>query len=381
VSSHSLPKKIYGFVHGVFRKDIGRKLMALLLAVIVWVYVAQKIENSVSHRLSIRVVEGMDAYREAQAQADKSFFIVLPENVMKAGVADRTYTEDTSLKVTLSGMRDRLPKKLVGMYEVGPRHLGELDAKVVQIQVLKDYFPDLREAHGIRVRIDPPTIDVGLARREAHELILTGANNLSIVNKLPADLELIYDPRLVTFDPNPVVLAGPAPEIDRIFRDPSVFKLDTIDFAKVRMDSSLQLPPSDTATSRKVSIRTRDGLVTVNLGIREEEVSRDLTLIPVLLLDGGQTLDPLRAKEATPNSETVDIVLKGSPSALNKVIEDDIRKQVKAIVDLHGRKNTDTFDIDLYVYSLPEGIRAALKGESKMVVRISTDESPPPGDG
>ena len=76
----------------------------------------------------------------------------------------------------------------------------------------------------MRVRIDPPVIDVSLARREEHELRLTGADNLDIVNKLPEDLQLIYDPNLVTFDPNPVVVVGPAPEIQRIKADPSVFK-------------------------------------------------------------------------------------------------------------------------------------------------------------
>ena len=69
-------------LYTVFRKDIGRKAMALFLAMLLWIYLDQKVVIRELHSLDVRVVQGMDEYYEESKGGTDLFFIVLPDRIM-----------------------------------------------------------------------------------------------------------------------------------------------------------------------------------------------------------------------------------------------------------------------------------------------------------
>jgi len=375
VSRNSPTKKIRAFFYITFRKDIGRKLMALFLAILVWVYVAQKVDDRKEHELHIHVVQGQEAYLEQSNLVDEGFFIILPENVMEISSIDgNTFIEEKILRVILSGPSERLPTKLVGKYAFSFQNLTDgSDAVDEKVTILREFFPDLLSASGIRVTFEPKRIDLRLAHRKEINISLSAANNLNIVNELPPANDLSYEPAQVTFDPTNVTLSGPAPEIDRIKKDSSVFKLETVDFSKIGIGATLQLHGSPEMLKKKITLRTRDNVIAVNLKIKEKETEESL-FVPISLLDNGKPLPSEELDKIEPEEEMVEVVLKGRRSALQNLSDEERQARILVVIDLGGRRVKDNYDVDVYTHDLPDTVRVSLKDESKMVVRFREPE-------
>jgi len=380
LTTEPFSKKVYRVAYFVFRKDVGRKLMALFLAVLVWIYVAQKVVNSEIHRLNIRFVTGLDAFNEESARVDEGFFIVLPENLMDISGTEEgtTLIEDMQLTVTLSGPRERLPSKLIGRKVILSHvHMQNQDTRVVPVNIHEDHFKDLDQSRGIRATFDPPRIDIKLTRRKEHEIVLTGLNNLTTRGELKAELELSFDPLLVTFDPNPVKISGPTPEIDKIIKNRSLFRLEVVDFANVLKDSALDLRPSQEMQQKKISLMTRDNSVRINLHIQDVAGIHELKGLSVLLLDNGQPLDDLASRSMKPDSKTVDLVLSGTRAAFLEFTDEQLRGMFMPVIDLQSRRVSDLYEIKLMrSIDLPDRIRAGIQGDSKMVVEYEEPPAP-----
>lgn len=374
-------KKIGAFFFTAFRKDIGRKLMALFLAILVWIYVAQKVDDRKEHELHIHVVQGQEAYLEQSNLVDEGFFIILPENVMEiSSIEDNTFIEEKILRVILSGPSERLPTKLVGKYAFSfqnlPSESDSLDEKVT-ILILREFFPDLLQATGIRVTFEPKRIDLRLARRKEINISLSADNNLNIVGALSPEDGLSYEGSRVSFDPTIVTLSGPAPEIDRIKKDPSLFRLETVDFNEIRKDSTLQLHGSPEMIKKKITLRTRDNVIAVNLNVREKEIEESL-FVQIILLDNGNPLSLGQLDKIKPEEEMVEVVLKGRKSVLQNLSEEERQARILAIIDLKGRRIKDIYDLDLFTHELPETVRVSLKhSPSTMVVRFKEPDPAP----
>jgi len=371
-------KKIRAFFYTTFRKDIGRKLMALFLAILVWIYVAQKVDDRKEHELHIHVVQGQEAYLEQSNLVDEGFFIILPENVMEISSIDKnTFIEEKILRVILSGPSERLPAKLVGKYAFSSQNLiPESDSLDEKVTILREFFPDLLSTAGIRVTFEPKRIDLRLAYRKEINISLSAVNNLNYVNELPPERGLSYDPTQVSFDPTNVTLSGPAPEIDLIKKNPSLFRLETIDFREIGRGATLQLRGSPEMLKKKITLRTRDNLIAVNLNIKESETEESL-FVPIILLDNGNPLPLDELDEIKAEEEMVEVVIKGPKSALQNFSDEERQARILAVIDLMGLRVKDIYDLVLFTNDLPESVRVTLKGESNMVVRFPEPEPAP----
>jgi len=379
VSPNSPTKKVRAFFYSVFRKDIGRKLMAIFLAIIVWIYVAQKVDDRKEHELHIHVVQGQEAYLEQSNLVDEGFFIILPENVMEtSSIDDNTFIEEKILRVILSGPSERLPTKLVGKYAFSYQSLtSESDSHYEQVTILREFFPDLLQASGIRVTFEPKRIELKLAWRKEISISLNAANNLNTVNALSPGDGLSYDPSRVTFDPTNVTISGPAPEIDAIRQDPSLFELETVDFSEIGKGATLQLHGSPEMLRKKITVRTRDNVIAVNLNILEKEVEESL-FVPIILLDNGNPLPLEKLDTIKPEEEMVEVIIKGRKSVLENLSDEERQARILAVIDLKGRRVKDIYDLVLYTSDLPDTVRVSLKeGESKPVVQFPEPEPAP----
>jgi len=373
VSVRSLLKSVYRISHNVFRKDIGRKLMALFLALLVWSYVAQKVVDSDTRRLNIRLVTKQVFLEEFSKEGD-TFFIILPDNLMEVSRSDQTtLVEDQILEVNLSGPKDLLPTKLIGKREVhvGPMGRDGVNVRDIPITIDKSCFEDLG-LEEIRASFNPAEIKLTVAMRDELIIQLTGQDNLHVEGELPEEFEMEYDRSRVQFDPNPVTILGPAPEIEKIRANPSLFKLRTIRISQdFSSGFSYDLGPSREMEEKKVTLLTQKGnMVKVRLNLQEKDMEITLFSIPLLLLRNGQPLDSRELNSITPDKETVDVVMRGRPSLFASRTKENLRKKIKLVVDLEDRTDfPQTFDISIWRWDLEDSIRVNVKDKPSITVR------------
>jgi len=358
------------------RRDIGRIFMAIFLAILVWVYVAQKVVNSRVYSLNIRVVTGIDIYHEEVNRGGDTFFIILPESLMELSGPD-----DRTLHVTLSGPEERLPKgtyRLTGRYEITvQQHMQSKDRRSITVNLASGMFDALRKVEGVRASFNPPEIQLRLARRESTQIHLSAENNLVVKEKLPEDSSFKYSPDDVDFDPNPVEISGPAPDIQKIRSDPSIFKLGEIDISNVTgSDYSRDLKPSASMLTKKVSLLTQNNVVRMRLNLREKEIERELKGVPLVLLRKTSPLGQVVQEKLTPDSEVVDLVLRGPEALLRRLSEAQLREIFMPVVDARNMtQDIDNLPIKVKCSDDYREIRVEVKGSGVMTLSRETVEN------
>ena len=130
--------------------------------------------------------------------------------------------------------------------------------------------------------------------------------------------------------------------------------------------------------SNKISLGTRDNLVRVNLRLQDREREAILRGIALTLLDSQKPLTDQERERLKPEKETVDLSLKGAPSAFPTQAVEQLTQRVLPVIDLKGRRETNTYEIVVWRLDLPEGVRISILGESMMPVRFEETASTPP---
>ena len=106
------------FLYVVFRKDIGRKTMALALALVFWLILDQKVELRQPHTVPVVVVSGKEAFYQRSGNIDEALFIVLPEDLLLT-----ESLKENSLKIGLSGPKELIQTNLIGKIDVQYQYL------------------------------------------------------------------------------------------------------------------------------------------------------------------------------------------------------------------------------------------------------------------
>ena len=254
------PTGIAGFLYRTFRKDIGRKAMALLLAVILWVYLDQKVVVDKDYYLRIRVVTE-DEYAEEAQQDNWGYFLVIPPQLMEVeGVSEKELT------VSLSGPVNLIPPRLRGRKDITMDDMRGRKEQRVPVFPLKRDFDALKGKERIGVDFSPHQFRVFLAEREAEQVVLTRDNVEAFLGleQLQAQGREIAE---VVFDPGNIFIEGPAPAVEEIRADNTRLKLEPMKLEGVErttLDGFLGL--SKTMRAKKISIRGADSVrVTVTL--------------------------------------------------------------------------------------------------------------------
>lgn len=335
------------FLYVVFRKDIGRKLMALVLALILWVWLDQKVVTREPHNLTVRVVYGDKAYMEQSASfTGEAFFIEIPENLILT-----EDLEDRILEVTLSAPKDILKSRLIGHRKISESDMKGRDELKIPINLSRDHFEALRRERAKSVLVDfqPQQISVNLARRKTTEIELTRENVAFVgLEELRAKgIEI----ESVTFDPNTIKIEGPAPKIDEIAADNDRLQLESMVLSNI--DKRQDLGLSRSMRNAKVSIQGSNRSVKVSVNLTEPIGERILEK-QVLVFFGGVPLKPeeLARIELVPAS--VKIRFSGPRSQIEMLKSDDIlRTRVLAMVDLSEVTVTGAATLDEIIEKNP----------------------------
>ncbi|MHC4941914.1 MAG: hypothetical protein ACYTG7_02735 [Planctomycetota bacterium] len=312
------------FLYVVFRKDIGRKAMALLLALVLWFYLDQQVVLRQTHSLSIQVVSGEQEYYQISGKMTEGFFIVLPENLMLM-----QNLQDNTLNIVLSGPKDMIQTNLIGRKNITGSDIGEFPQRRIQFNLIKEFFDALRAKESIGVEFHPPRITLTVAKRADTEILLT-RDNLDL-----RGLKALQDRQVniedVDFNPNTISIEGPMPVIDEIEANPNLFKLESMVLGSGEIKRrDLRLAPE--LRAKKISIMGND-FVRVNVTLREEESERLLEDVDVLVFFRAQPLTPEERARIELQPGKVGVSFRGPHSQIDLLPADHILKR-KVIVKI-----------------------------------------------
>lgn len=318
------------FLYRVFRQDIGRKAMALGLALIVWLLIDQKVVLRQTHNLPVRVVSGDDEFIQEQSNIEKGFFIVIPENLML------TQTQDVKrIEAILSAPKDVIqqqPKLLIGDRVISRTSFGdEVDQRKFNVTVLRDYFDSLRDNTNISVEFRPNTITLNLARREKTQVVLTPDNvefrGLEELRTKKRDIEE------VVFEPNTITIEGPAPLIKEIDEDNTLLQLESLRLDE--NDKDLKLGLSQSLIDQRISIKAAVQEVGVKVVLKEETSERVLENMGIMVYFGERPLTPEERARIELESEGVNVRITGPQSQIDILRGDTIlRGKIQLQVNL-----------------------------------------------
>jgi hypothetical protein len=316
--------------------------MALLFALILWIYLDQRVVLRLPHRLDL-VVESEESIRDSSS-IDEGFFIVIPSKLMVV-----EGPEEENLEVVLSGPIEANQIKLKGRRHITLSDMKSKDEKKVTIEFVRDQFDALEDRETIRVeQFNPPNLHLTLARRATAEISL-GRDNLVLDGLEELEKEGVYIEEDILFDPNIIIIEGPANEIREIERDPSLLKLERMDLTgrPRRMKIDRNLPLHQDMKDKKISIRSDFEEVGVTVIFKEEEEERILEGVEVLVFFQNEPVNDEERKKLVLDPDIIKIRLRCPRSQIDYLREDDIlRQKVIARIDLDEVDSTRSLSFD-----------------------------------
>ena len=322
------------FLYVAFRKDIGRKAMALILALILWVYLDKQVALNQPRELPVIPISE-DEYLASQAELQTdAFFLIIPPDLMVMDL------EESKIKVILSGPRNLLPERLIGVREIRVSELEDrLDMKL-SISVVRDYFESLKDRRRVGMKSEPNVIRLRVARKDDVVVGLTVENVARVWDGDPAAVDG------VVFNPTNLLVEGPAPEIEKIRSDPEKLKLEDIQLKSENhrdVTQTLRLHPDMLA--RKISIAGPDRFVSTTVNISEKQDELILKGVPVQIRFNGQVLTLQERErfivEAGSGVQTIDYKFRGPITQIQRLRreldETVLRTYVNPYVELNGQ--------------------------------------------
>ncbi|MFT7464321.1 MAG: hypothetical protein ACI9EF_002675 [Pseudohongiellaceae bacterium] len=256
------------------RKDIGRKLTAVGLAVGVWFWLAQNLAGEMGVVLEMRVVETRREAEDAQVGVPALYVVKPHEFILLQGDA-------VEAKVLVRGLKTDLDKlQLSAVFEISPDVLGTQAEGSFRLQLTNPAnFRALGAAiDDLDISVSPPWIDLRLAREDRMTLDL-GPRNVHITGVLKPGH--VVDKSLAVVSPSQVEIIGPSHNIAAIRDDPSLLAFEVINLENQAYTVSREVSLDREKVDRSVRLALLDS-VTVRVPIKEDDIVRQLYSVPVL---------------------------------------------------------------------------------------------------
>jgi len=331
-------------IYNIFRKDIGRKAMALLFAMILWIYLDGQLVSDQNRYLQVRVVEGRSEFDRERGYVDSdTFFIVISKELM---LTREIETGRVSLKI--SGPKDSIPEKLIGKIFFDERTMGGDLQREKLIRLNRDQFDVLgdRERINITEFFKPKEIKVALAMRGKATITL-GDDNLLVNGMELLDMNIDFP---IRYNPTDITLTGPAHEIEKIAANPKILKLQAINLTKRVQDMQTDLPLSRDWQDKKVTIQGNSDLVSVKVLFDEPEdvlvvkdVEINVRFNERFLTPGERAKIVLEARLGHEQEEMVDITFKGPKPSIQELREkdlEDLRRLIWLYIDISSEESS-----------------------------------------
>lgn len=304
-----------GWLWRTFRYDIGRKVMALGLASVLWYLLFTWVVETDGKSLPVVTVATLDEARQ-QAEITPGVYVVVPEGLIVRG------TRPEKVDIDYGGPREQIrglrPSVVL---ELSDSDLGDDDELALTRRITRNKFefrgeePEFSE---FKIRDERLTIDV--VRESTAELTLSSAN--AQVLGRPQD-GYSYQSRKISIYPSTVRVRGPKPLIDEFVADSTTLRLEPVMVEGRLGDVRQSVGLANELVDQQV--RLLGGLVVVTVPIEPDPSSIELRSVPIDYVG----LDALeragrRVKEAT---REVDLVVRGPKAIINRG-EDWLRRRI-----------------------------------------------------
>lgn len=317
-------RRVWRFV----RHDVGRKLLALLLAVLVWLKLSMMVSDDLEGHPDLDVI-AVGSRREAtQAmQTVPAVYVVVPRDVIVRDDLSR-------IKVTVSGrglIEHVKDLKLSAIVEIDNDILGTEDevewSALLQDRTLfesKGAEPELSD-----FMVEPELLRLNLARRAEAEMLISH-ENVTVTGTPREGYE--YDREAIVVHPNRVVITGPRSAIDGLAGDPSSLRLSPIDVTSAVFEVTQQVGIDVEKVDRSVALRTAGGVVEVTVPIRPKDMMKELLGVPVVYVNEDALAG--RGRRVASRTETLDVQVWGPRSFLSGMTSEDLMKRIRLEYDL-----------------------------------------------
>lgn len=310
-----VPPEERSWLWRTFRYDIGRKVMALGLASVLWYLLFTWVVEADGKSLAVSTVDTLDAARQ-QAEITPGVYVVVPEGLILRSA--RPAKVDIDYKGSREEIRGLRPSVVI---ELTDSMLGDDDERSLRIPITRAKFefrgeePEFSE---FKIRDERITLDV--VREKAVDLTLSSAN-AQVIGR-PQD-GYSFERRNISLYPSTVRVRGPKPLVDGFVADPSTLQLEPVS-VEGRLGDVVDRVGLDPVLVDQ-QVRLTSGLVVVTVPVEPDPSSIVLRSVPVDYV--GQDVlarDGRRVKEATTE---LDLVVRGPKAIINRG-EDWLRRRI-----------------------------------------------------
>ncbi len=307
------------------RANIGRKITALALALLVWAGMDNFVLRDRRFELEVRVFATRRLADEARAQSDVFCLVVPPELMVRS-------TQPAVLRVKVRGLKDDVDlMRLSGVLEFGPADLGDADAYEKPHPLDRESFDVRIPSHLTEFKVATDTLVVRLERR-AHLDVELNALNVTTTGE-PRD-GFYFANSKITLRPSRVRVEGPRGAIEPLRADPSEPKLTPVD-VEGKSSAVTQLVGLPAALLEQgVSLLTPGGQVEVTIPIVPDDVTVELFSVPVTYLRAEALAQ--RKQKVLSRTERLDLLVTGPASELNALKPEQLAAKIFLIHDWTG---------------------------------------------
>lgn len=321
----------------VFRKDIGRKLTALGLALGVWIWLASNLADERLFVLEVRVVETRREAEDAQVGVPALYvvkpkeFILLEGESVEATVLVRGLKTDLAMlelsavfEVPLDALDDRGSAN--DMFDGTDTNEGEGTWRL-QLNNPARFRAVGAALDDLDLTVKPGFINLVLARK-ARAVIDLGPDNVQLTG-VPKSGYRIDSHRSVVV-PNQIALIGPQKDIAEILGDPSLLKFEAIDLEGKSFTIHQYVRLDRDKVDRPVRLDKTD-VVLISVPLYEEESSRELYTVPVLYENAEDLVN--RGMEVDKTDQELDLQVIGPTVVLSQYSDVQLRKKIRLVFD------------------------------------------------
>lgn len=319
------PRIQRGLLYRLFRKDIGRKLTALVVAVLVWAWLATLTRGNREIELDVFIVNSRG---EASAQRNLVPGVYV---VVEPGLIVRD-TNRKRITVRVSGLKDVVNDlDLSAMFVVDEGAIGDEDEGEVQLPLAtsRDAFRSHNSTFEVsEFDVRPRLLTLSLARSDEAEFEL-GAHNVDTTG-VPRE-GYTFDENRILVRPNRVRVSGPRAVIEALRRRPGDLRLEPVNIEGATFEVTQEVGIDELRVDRNLTLNTAGGVVAVTIPFQSRPYEVELLAIEVgyenpAVLDGQRR----RVVSAT---RTVDLLVSGPRSLLEGLSREQLVESVRLVYD------------------------------------------------
>ena len=323
------------------RHDVGRKLLALLLALGTWGLLEARVLDDGGGLLDVKVVTSLDEAAADRNRAEvPAIYLIVPPTLIDRDVRPQ------KVNLQVKGLRDDVQALNMWAYlEFDERDLGGDGASWVDVSRTLG-----RE--DFRNRGEPPELTLFRLNRESTvDIHLKLARRVTRAMPLgPANVVLAGEPargfqsdkNRATVLPGQVNVSGPSAAMEDLAAGRLLLQLApvSIDGRSASVQQNVAL--SDAAQRELLSLGTPDGTVLATVPIVPIDIELDLVLIPVVYLNE-DALKTRRFGLVDRPPATVDVKVRGPQSELGRYVNDkeELAAKILPVLDWSRASLTD----------------------------------------